>query len=296
MLKIVIELIVILVAWFLLVSFFAFYTAIHPKKILNSQTPQSLGLVFENVVFQTEDRLTLKGWFIPTNQGEPAKESSAKTIIILHGYPAEKGDVLNWAIFLHDKYNLLFFDFRSFGESEGNYTTVGWEEKNDLKAAINYLSRRADTDSERIGVMGFSLGGAAAIMTAPESPVIKAVVADSPYATLEQMAESLFRRFFIFKKPMVKMLKIWSKLWLKIDLDQVSPVASVKKGTTPLLLIHGEKDQEIPLEHSRQIFQSAHGPAELWTVAGADHGETYFLNKELYEKKVLEFFERYLER
>ena len=307
MLKIAIELIIILLAWFLLVSFYAFYSSIHPKKILSHRTPAEFGFSYENVSFQTEDNLTLRGWFVPASlasqrsgptesQGGPTVFSPAKTVIVLHGYPAEKGDVLNWALFLHDKYHLLFFDFRYFGESEGGYTTVGWEEKKDLKAAIDYLFSRDDTDPEKVGVLGFSLGGATAIMTAPDTPEIKAIVADSSYATLEQMAESLFQRFSVFKKPMVWSVRQWSKIWLKFDPGAVSPVASVEKNTTPLLLIHGEKDQEIPVEHSRQIFQAAKGPAELWTVSSADHGSAYFQEKELYEKKVLEFFGKYLDQ
>lgn len=288
MIKIIIELIIIVVAWFVLVSFFAFYTSIHPKKILNSQTPQNLGLVFENVAFQTEDGLTLKGWFVP------AKESSNKTIIILHGYPAEKGDVLSWAIFLHDQYNLIFFDFRYFGESEGGYTTIGWKEQKDLKAAVEYLKTRNDVDPQRIGVMGFSLGGAVAIMGSKDIPEIKAQVADSPFSSLDEMAEMLYKKFSILKRPLIWSTKQWTKLILKFDFSQVSPFEAAEVIKTPLLLIHGNQDQQIPIENSRKIFSVAKDSAELWEVDGADHGEAYFQEKELYEKKVLEFFEKWL--
>lgn len=288
MFKILIELFVITIAWFLIVSFFAFYTSIHPKKFKSNQTPASFDFEYEKVIFKTEDGLTLKGWFVPS------KSPPAKTIIVLHGYPAEKGDVLNWAIFLQEKYHLFFFDFRYFGESEGKYTTVGYQERMDLKAAVKYLSTRKDTDPQKIGVMGFSLGGAVALISASEIPQIKAVVADSPYATLEQMTESLFQRFFFLKKPMVLLIKMWARIWLKVNLEEVSPVASVENSTTPLLLIHGEKDRQIPAEHSRKIFQSAKEPKEIWIVSGADHSEAYYQNKEIYEQKVLEFFGRWL--
>ncbi|PIY95684.1 MAG: hypothetical protein COY66_06165 [Candidatus Kerfeldbacteria bacterium CG_4_10_14_0_8_um_filter_42_10] len=288
MLKILIELAIIIVGWALVVSFFAFYTSIRPKKIIGSVTPESFGYQYQAVSFKTEDGLNLKGWFVPS------KTSPAGTIIVLHGYPAEKGDVLTWALFLHDRYNLLFFDFRYFGESEGSYTTIGWKEQKDLQAAVSYLKTRSDVDPQKIGVMGFSLGGAVAIMGAGNIPEVKAVVADSPYATLDDLADMLFRRFSILKKPLIWSAKQWSKLFLKFDFSQVSPLAAARNSATPLLLIHGDQDRQIPLEQSKKIFEAAKGPVELWQVNGADHGGAYFQNKEIYESKVLGFFEKYL--
>lgn len=289
MLKTLLEIFIIIIAWFLIVSFFAFYTSIHPKKIASTINPSEFGYQYEKVSFKTEDGLTLKGWFIP------AKKSPAKTIIILHGYPADKGDVLTWGIFLHEKYNLLFFDFRYCGESEGKYTSVGFYEVKDLKAAVRYLATRQDVDSKNIGAMGFSLGGAVALMGAKDIPEIKAVVADSSFATLNDMAEMLFQRFFFLKKPLVFMTSIWSRIFLKVDPSKVSPEKTVNMSHTPLLLIHGDKDKQIPLRNSQKIFESANNPKELWVVKGADHGEAYFLKKEEYEQKVLNFFGSYLE-
>ncbi|PIS42772.1 MAG: hypothetical protein COT24_01715 [Candidatus Kerfeldbacteria bacterium CG08_land_8_20_14_0_20_40_16] len=288
MLKILLELVIIIIGWALVVSFFAFYTSLRPPRIKGYSTPQDFGYQYEAVSFKTEDGLNLKGWFLP------AGESSTKTIIILHGYPAEKGDVLTWALFLHDNYNLLFFDFRYFGESAGRYTTLGWKEQKDLEAAVEYLKTRSDVDSQSIGVMGFSLGGAVAIMGAGDIPEIKTVVADSPYATLDDLADILFKKFSILKKPLIWSTKLWSRIFLKFDFSQVSPLAASENSTTPLLLIHGDQDKQIPLEQSKKIFEAAKGPVELWQVNGADHGEAYFQNKKIYKNKVLGFFERYL--
>lgn len=299
MLKILIELVAILVGWALLVSFFAFYTSIRPKKMESSSTPESFGYQYEAVNFKTEDKLNLKGWFIPAlpEQGGSAEikeDTKAKTIIILHGYPAEKGDVLNWALFLHNNYNLFFFDFRYFGESEGKYTTLGWKEQKDLQAAVAYLKTRSGIDSQKIGVMGFSLGGAVAVMGSGNIPEVKAIVADSPFASLDNLAESLFKKFSFLKKPLIWSTRQWCKLFLKFDFSVVSPVTAVGNSKTPLLLIHGDQDKQIPLENSKQIFDVAKSPVELWQVNEADHGEAYFLNKDIYEQKVLRFFEKYL--
>ena len=129
-----------------------FFLAIHPPKMGSNRDPSSLNIEYESVSFQTADGLTLKGWFIPHKD----KKSDA-VIIVGHGYPFSKSDVLSFAPFLHKHYNLLFFDFRYFGESEGRYTTVGWKEQEDVLAALSYLKTRTDINKEKIGAIGFSL-------------------------------------------------------------------------------------------------------------------------------------------
>lgn len=213
------------------------------------------------------------------------------TIVVMHGYPANKADVLNWSLFLQEKFNVLLFDFRYFGSSEGEYTTVGWDEKKDLKAAINYLSAREDVDVEKIGVMGFSMGGAVGIMQGSEDSRIKAIVADSSYASLDLMVESMLQRFGILKRPMIWSLEQWSNWRIGVKPQNVSTVQAAARSLIPLLLIHGIDDQEIPIDHSKRIFQASKGKSELWEVDGADHGEAYFNEKTLYEAKVNSFFE-----
>jgi uncharacterized protein len=213
----------------------------------------------------------------------------------MHGYPANKADVLNWSLFLKQKFNILLFDFRYFGSSTGKYTTVGWDEKKDLKAAIDYLLTRDDVDSERIGVMGLSMGGAVGIMQSSDDSRIKAIVADSAYASLDLLVEGMFQKFGILQRPMIWSLEQWSKWRVGVKPENVSPVQAAARSTTPLLLIHGVADQEIPIDHSKQIFQVSKGVSELWEVDGADHGEAYFNEKTLYEAKVISFFETYLQ-
>src|SRR3990167_11069470 len=168
----------------IVLSLLGFYLAIRPFRITSSITPKEMGLAYEKVSFRTEDNVLLHGWFIP------AKKTPAKTLILLHGYPADKGNILPVMAFLHAKYNLLLFDFRYFGESEGWYSTAGKNEVLDLRAAIQYLGTKG---IHEVGVWGFSLGGAVAIMTAPHSPEIKAIVAESSYARLDWMAQEYYR-------------------------------------------------------------------------------------------------------
>ena len=89
--------IVLIVFGFLLVtSLWGFYASIRPPKIISSLTPRDLNMGYEDVSFKTANGLTLRGWHIPSAR------STAKTLVLLHGYPADKGDILPGLAFLHE--------------------------------------------------------------------------------------------------------------------------------------------------------------------------------------------------
>ena len=157
-----------------------------------------------------------------------------------------------------------------------------------MLAAIDYLKSRG---IERIGALGFSLGGAVIIMA--DSPDIKAIVSDSSYATLDLMIHSLFRHYRFLRYPFVFTVKLLSRMVLKFDISSVSPVATIKEVETPILLIHGERDSQIPVKNAYLLHEAA-PRSELWIVPGADHGEAQALEPMEYEKKVLEFFKKNL--
>jgi fermentation-respiration switch protein FrsA (DUF1100 family) len=142
--------------------------------------------------------------------------------------------------------------------------------------------------------MGFSMSAAAFILA--RHPDIKAIVADSAYASLEDLVG---RQFFFLpgltKWPVVALTTLYARLLLGVDVDAAAPAQAVRERAVPLLLIHGEADSQIPVEHSRRI--SAHAdPAttELWLVPGADHGQAHAIAGPRYEVRVRTFFERHL--
>ena len=272
----------IIIVIIILFSLFNFYISIKPGKWPVHFTPESFNLKYENVTFHTNDGLRLKGWFIPSKGNN--------TVIVMHGYPTNKADVLPFSMFLLKKYNVFLFDFRSFGESEGSYTTAGYKEINDLNAAVKYLSARED--SKNIGALGFSLGGAVALMS--KNDKVKAIVVDSTYSNLNNVIESMYGHFYFFKYPFVYLTRLYSKLFFGIDPKDVSPANGIKNTDKPVLIIHAEKDTQIPVKEA-YILHDANKNNELWIVENADHGETYTLNRKEYEKRVFEFFERHLQ-
>ncbi len=273
-----IKILLFIVLFLIVLSLLTFFMSIRPAKIITNLEPSDLGLKYEEIVFKSTDGMKLSGWFIPNHKTKTA-------IIVMHGYPADKANLLGIAEFLAKDFNVFLFDFRSFGKSEGFYTTVGYLEKNDLLGAINFLEK--EKNITKIGLYGFSLGGAVALMTNHNN--VKAIVTDSAYAKLSHMAEHMYSQFFILKYPLAFLTKLYGLIFLRINVDSVNPVDNIKNIKIPILLIHAEKDSQIPVKEA-YLLHEANKKAELWIIKNADHGMTHSINPEEYEERVIEFF------
>ncbi|MFQ5903317.1 MAG: alpha/beta hydrolase [Candidatus Binatia bacterium] len=278
----IIRIVIIALGFFFVTSLWGFYISVRPPKIVSSLTPENLQLDYERVWFKTSDGLNLSGWLIPS------EKATRKNLILLHGYPADKGDILPALSFLQKDYNLFLLDFRYLGESEGKYSTAGANEVRDLLAAIQFLKTKG---IEEVGVWGFSMGGAVALMSIKKAPEIKAVVSEASYASLAQMAPELFR-IPVLRYPLAYLIGLWAKIFLGIDIRDVSPVKAVQNTTIPLLLIHSLTDAVIPFSHARSLQEALkdNPRAEFWFHAGPAHGE---LGSE-YQKRLADFFQKHL--
>ncbi|MBI4132611.1 MAG: alpha/beta fold hydrolase [Candidatus Sungbacteria bacterium] len=266
--------------FFLFTSLWGLYISIRPPKIISQITPRDLGMVYEEVSFKTRDGLALSGWFVPSSK------QKTKTIVLLHGYPADKGDILPALSFLQKNYNLFLFDFRYLGKSEGSYSTAGAKEKEDLLSAIRYLKTRG---IEEIGVWGFSMGGAVALMTAAEAPEMKAVVSEVSYARLDLMAPELYKIPGL-RYVLGYLTGLWGNLFLGIDIQKVAPEEAARTFQIPALIIHSTNDDVISFSHALRLKEAlAKNPrAEFWFQGNLVHGE---LGGE-YQKRIEEFFSK----
>lgn len=277
-----IKAIFVFVSLFILLSLITFYQAIKPTKIVTNLIPSDLGLKYEEVSFSSKDGIKLNGWFLPNNKSE-------EVIVVMHGYPADKANLLLIAKFLNKDFNVFLFDFRSFGKSEGKYTTAGYLEKNDLLGVIEYLEKERHVTG--IGLYGFSMGGAVSLMTSHQN--IKAIITDSTYSKLENMVFHMYRGFYVFKFPLFYLTKLYGTLFLGINISNVNPIDDIKGLNVPILIIHAENDSQIPVGESLSLH-NANKKSQLWIIKEADHGATYAINPEQYEKIVMDFFKRNL--
>lgn len=247
---------------FLLFSLFQFWLAVRPPRIHVGLAPAELRLAPETVTIVTRDGLSLAGWLLP-RPGAPA-------VVLLHGYPADKADMLTLAAALAPEFTVLLYDQRYFGASEGWVTTIGHRERDDLARALDLLTARG---ARRVGVFGFSLGGAVALMTAAEDPRIGAVVAYAPFADLTTLGHELFWWMGPARRPFVATVRLWSRLFLGVDIARPSPQEVAPRLTIPVWLVHSRRDEQIPYGHAERLRRALAGnPRAVVEPVDGPHG------------------------
>ena len=269
------------------------YANTHPPRYPLHVPPSDLGAAYEAVTFVTDDGLALAGWLIAA-QGS---RRPSPGIIICHGQGANRSDFTELAVYLSRRgYVVLTFDFRAHGESEGRRSSLGYHEQKDIAAAHRFLVSRKEVDRARIGLFGFSLGGAAAILAAAESGAFQAVVADSAFSSLKDQAREAITGFYHLPSvPFLQLAVIGYELYFQTDVEKVAPEAVIGRlAPCPVLLIAGEGDDLIPAENGRRLYRAAREPKELWVISVSGHGYTVGAAGAEYEKRVGAFFDRYL--
>jgi len=283
LLQVLVKFIVYFVIFVVIFSAYICFSYMRPQRFISEINPDQVGLrPYDEVEFTTDDGITLKGWYVHS------KNPSDKAIIVCHGYPMDKGNVIGLAMPFHESYNILLFDFRGHGESGGTFTTIGYKETKDFNAAVSYLRGRG---IKKVGALGFSMGGAVIIMA--NNPHISACVSDSAYAELSLLVDVVYSKFGIFKYPFVHCTMFFSKHLYGVDMSKVSPLKAMGAFRTPLFLIHSKVDNLVSFKHS-QMLHEANPESLLWIVPQAQHGETHSQSPDEYDDKVLSFFEKHM--
>jgi pimeloyl-ACP methyl ester carboxylesterase len=233
---------------FVALSLVSFWLAVRPPRMAIPLAPADVKLEVEEVTIPTDDGLRLSAWLI-ARPGAPA-------IVLLHGYPADKADMLPLAAALARRFTVLLVDLRYFGRSEGRATTLGFKERADLRRVVDVLAARG---FDRVGVFGFSLGGAIAIAAAAEEPRIGAVAAYSPFADLRALAHELYAWMGPLRYPFVGLMRLWSRLFLGADVTAFPPVAAAARLAIPVYLIASRDDEQIPFRHAERLRDALAG-------------------------------------
>ncbi|MBI4377684.1 MAG: alpha/beta hydrolase, partial [Nitrospinae bacterium] len=276
------------------------YSNTHPPRYPLHIPPSNYGLHFENIEFTTPDKIILKGWFIKGS----VNKSVLPVIIICHGLGANKSDFTEFASTLSKEgYHVLLFDFRGHGESGGRGSSLGFLEQIDLKGAIEYVKSRADVNRDQIGVYGFSLGAAVVILTASSirqahdrgENDVKAVVSDSSFTSLKSQGERVLKSSFLPEIPFIYIaIKIY-EIMFRTDIQRIAPVNFIRKlSPTPVFIIGGEGDEQMPASDAEELFKRAGEPKFLWIIKGASHGGTISSAGREYEKRIIEFYDKYI--
>jgi dipeptidyl aminopeptidase/acylaminoacyl peptidase len=264
------------------------YSMTRVKRVPVEGNPNIMGLAYEVVTFPSIDtKLTLHGWLLPSS-------SSQQVIIMVHGNGRNRVDpsigTLEIASGLVEHgYNVLMFDLRGYGESDGSTVSGGYYERRDLEGAVKYMRERG---FEHIGVLGFSLGAVTSLLAGAEDKDIDAIVSDSSFADLQDIMEQEFSKRTHAPKLFLNPILFMIKIMYGVDFTAIRPVKYVAEiAPRPILFIHGEEDETIPVSHAYRLLEaSGNSLNELWVVEGAGHTQSYKTHPEEYIKRITEFF------
>lgn len=241
----------------------------------------------ELVKFRSESGSEIVGWYVP------AVETNAPTVILMHGVRGCRSDMIERSLWLHKQgYATLLFDFQAHGESSGERITFGYLESRDAQAAVKFI--RSRSPNSKIGVIGVSMGGAAALLANQPLPV-QAMVLESVYPNIIQATEDrIVMRLGSIGKILTPLLMCQLTFRLGITSDQLRPIDGAAKVTVPKLFIAGTEDRDTTITEAKEMFAAAAEPKQFWAVEGARHENLHNFAKQEYEKRVLNFFEQTL--
>lgn len=268
------------------VAAYAARTISGPRRQLKNEftfSPWEVQVAHEPISFQTADGLTIRGWWFD-------RPESTRVVIGLTGHRGTKTDLLGIGSGLwRAGNNVLLFDYRGCGQSDAGRQSLAHHEMADAQAAVRYaLDRVPDA---RLGVIGYSMGGAIAILLTAREPQIRAVVADSPFATMRDVVMHAYRRRRLPPRPLLDLTDALTQWRYGYPFGAVRPIDVIGQiAPRPLLLMHGTADEVIPVEHGYRLYEAASEPKELWIFEGATHCGGYFADRPHYVGRVAQFF------
>jgi pimeloyl-ACP methyl ester carboxylesterase len=253
------------------------------RPIQGSVGPPPPDLPALSVAFTGANGEAIHGWLVSGIKGRGA-------VLLLHGVRADRRAMIDRARFLHAAgYAVLLIDFQASGESSGKAITFGFRESKDVKASLRYIHQQLP--GERVGIIGTSMGGAAAILAEPEVQA-DAVVLEQVYPTIKQATED---RLAIHLGPMGPWLApiLLSTLHAHLDIrpDQLRPIDHIGHLSMPKLMIVGDNDRDTTLAESYAMFHAATEPKDLWVIRGASHVDLCRYAGNDYRVRVLSFFD-----
>jgi fermentation-respiration switch protein FrsA (DUF1100 family) len=238
----------------------------HPTTVID-RTPRDIGLNYRNIDFTAPDGVRLNGWFVPHAEAH-------STLIWFHGNAGNIGHRVENLKLLHDKVkaNVFIFDYRGYGRSQGKATEEGTYL--DGEAALAFVREQLAIDASRIILFGRSLGAAVAAEMAVRF-ANQAVILESPFVSIRELARAVF-----------PFLPVGALLQTRYDV-----VEKIRRIKTPLLVLHGDRDEIVPFAHGETVFDAAPQPKKFYKIAGAGHNDTYIVGGNRYFQELKNFID-----
>lgn len=252
-------------------------------------TPADFEIAYEELEVRTTDRLRLLTWLLPGTRDA--------VVVVSGGYRGRISDVLGIGAALRRAgFSVVAYGWRGTPGSDPAPHTLGPNERRDLMAVLDAVEERLGPIP--IGLLGYSMGGAVSISVGADDPRVRAVCADSAFADpvsllQERIHHQLRLPAAVLADPVIALMARRTGA----RLTEFRPVTAVARlAPRPLLLIHGDADASVPVEHAHRLYGAAGDPRELWVLPDVDHVGAYFAARSAYVRRVIDFFDRSLGR
>lgn len=246
--------------------------------------PRQLGTEAEAWSTTTVDGITLRGWYLPT----PEKRH---LLVMVHGMWSSWLEMAGLGRDLHRRgFDVLLFDLRGHGQSDPSRLYLGRRERVDLRAVLAWAKTRGFPD-ERVGWLGYSMGGSTVLMEAARNPEIRVAVVDSPYGDLPRLLDAQLSRHSglpSWFNPGILLAANWI---YGVRTDDLIPIRFARSwGDRPVLLIHGEADSTVPIDQARELARNLGASCRTLTLPGVEHVQAYHSDPRAYVQLVGSFF------
>jgi pimeloyl-ACP methyl ester carboxylesterase len=237
-------------------------------RVPHRRDPSALGLAFEPIRMPTVGGKSLYGWWIPS------ATPGAPCVVLVHGWGRNVERMLPWIAMLHPAgFDLLAFDARHHGSSDADVYSSMLKFSEDVRAAVDYAVAQRDAGQGRVGVLGLSVGGSAAIHAAAADPRIAAVATVGAFADPSDPRATIGRRWWILAPGLpLAVRRIERRIGFRFR--DVAPERVIGRSRARFLFIHGEDDVVIPVSHGRRLAAACPG-ARTWFLPGRGHSDPH---------------------
>lgn len=266
---------VLLLAWGL-AAFYLAETLTRTKRWRVAGHPADLRLRNDEIELFAPDGVSLRGWYLES-------PGARATIVLVHDADGTRSDPEQGLLDLQRNYlrlgmNVLSFDLRGRGESEGDDDHLGAAELADVEVALAYARNRGPDFP--LFLHGFGMGAALALIVAARHPEVSGVIADSPFASMRSHLRRTHRQW---PAPVFLLATFIARHFLHADIDAVSPIRVIPELRQPVLYIHAEDDPDVPVEHTINLAAASLNPGdEVWISPATAHCGSYLDNPTAY--------------
>lgn len=262
------------------------WARVHPARVPLDDDPARHGLRHEDVAFASpRDGTTLRGWLIH------AERPTGRTLVVVPGIDSNRlvgGITLALAEDLvAEGFDVLAFDLRAQGESDGDTLSFGAREQDDILGAVAIARERG---ARHVAVLGSSMGAAAAILAAARTTDIEALVLDSAFADWEVTLRRELRSAWHLPGPLVDYVVFLYEVLSGTDPGSVSPADAIPAlAGRPMLFVSGADDAAVNPADGAAMAAAAGPAAEYVRVPGAAHVGAFEADPGTYTDRVRAF-------